>query len=170
LAIASPEEGGFAKPNPPPAPPPAPPPPPPPPPQEPPSTTPPAQSPPGDVEPTPADDLLHAKIDETYDGLNPVLKILLFSPLHAISDSFGKDSLYGTTPHGRPYTRHYILDTGPYRNIPGSVVDETIETNPGKPVENGKTVYYDPDNNVTVVTGDGQSIVSARKGDPRSGQ
>jgi RHS repeat-associated protein len=77
---------------------------------------------------------------------------------------------YGATPKGRPLTRHYATETGPQRNIPGSVVDETIDNYPGKSAGGGKTVHYDPNNNVTVVTGDGQSIVSARKGQPPSSQ
>jgi RHS repeat-associated protein len=77
---------------------------------------------------------------------------------------------YGATPEGRPLTKHYGTDTGPQRNIPGSVVDNTINTTKGVPSGSGKTVHYDPANNVTVVTGDGGSIVSARKGPPRAGQ
>jgi hypothetical protein len=50
------------------------------------------------------------------------------------------------------------------------VVDNTIDTTTGVPVKGGKTVHYDPKNNVTVVTGDGQSIVSVHKGPPRKGQ
>lgn len=73
---------------------------------------------------------------------------------------------YGTTPGGRPFTKHYCTETGPVRNLPGTVVDNTIENATGVPVSGGKTVYYDPVNNVTVVTGDGGSIVSARKGKP----
>jgi hypothetical protein len=34
----------------------------------------------------------------------------------------------------------------------------------------GKTVHYDPVNDVTVVTGRDEGIVSARRGLPRSGQ
>ncbi|HRR33967.1 MAG TPA: hypothetical protein P5026_07715 [Kiritimatiellia bacterium] len=37
-------------------------------------------------------------------------------------------STYGTTPEGRPLTKHYATDTGPPRNIPGSVVDNTVNT------------------------------------------
>ena len=73
---------------------------------------------------------------------------------------------YGSTPDGRPLTKHYATDTGPVRNVPGSVVDNTIRTTKGVPVGSGKTVHYDPINNVTVVTGDGGSIVSVRKGPP----
>ena len=79
-------------------------------------------------------------------------------------------SKYGSTPAGRPFTKHYGTETGPARNIPGSVVDETIDKVPGKSVGEGKTMHYDPENNVTVITGDGGAIVSARKGPPRSGQ
>lgn len=56
------------------------------------------------------------------------------------------------------------------RNIPVSVVDEVIDQHPGKLVAGGKTVHYDPLNNVTVVTGDGESIVSVYKGRPRGSQ
>ena len=73
---------------------------------------------------------------------------------------------YGATPKGRPLTKHYGTGTGPKRNIPGSVVDNTIDTTPGVPGKNGTTVHYDPANNVTVVTGEGGSIVSAHKGKP----
>ncbi len=69
-----------------------------------------------------------------------------------------------------PYTYHYGVETGPTRNIPGSVVDEAIDYYPGKPVSGGKTVHYDPNNNVTVVTGRDGAIVSAHKGLPRAGQ
>jgi len=73
---------------------------------------------------------------------------------------------YGATPKGRPYTKHYAKETGPQRNIPGSVVDEVIDKAKGVPAPGGKTVYYDPVNNITVVTGRGQSIVSVHKGRP----
>jgi hypothetical protein len=73
---------------------------------------------------------------------------------------------YGSTPEGRPFTKHYGTETGPVRNIPGSVVDHTVNTVPGVPVKGGKFVHYDPENNVTVVTGDGGSIVSVHKGKP----
>jgi RHS repeat-associated protein len=72
----------------------------------------------------------------------------------------------GSTPEGRPLTQHYGLEIGPERNIPGSVVDQTINENPGVPGRNGTTVYYDPNNDVTVVTGRNGSIVSARRGEP----
>jgi len=77
---------------------------------------------------------------------------------------------YGATPKGRPLTKHYATETGPKRNIPGSVVDNTIDTTKGVQVKGDKTVHYDPRNNVTVVTGRGQSIVSSHKGPPRKGQ
>ncbi len=77
---------------------------------------------------------------------------------------------FGSTPGGRPFTKHYALDTGPQRNIPMSVLDNTIDTVDGLPIEGQKVVYYDPVNNVTVVTGRGNSIVSSRKGPPRANQ
>ena len=81
-----------------------------------------------------------------------------------------KAATYGTTAKGRPLTKHYATNTGPKRNIPVSVVDNTIDTIKGIPVKDGKTVYYDPINDVTVVTGDGQSIVSVHRGPPGKGQ
>ena len=76
------------------------------------------------------------------------------------------DPKYGATPEGRPYTKHYGTETGPQRNIPGSVVDHVINTTKGVPGRGGTTVHYDPVNNVTVVTGRGGAIVSAHKGPP----
>ncbi len=77
---------------------------------------------------------------------------------------------HGGTPEGRQLTKHYETEEGPKRKIHGSVVDNTINTTKGVPVEGGKTVYYDHVNNVTVVTGNGGAIVSAHKGPPRKGQ
>jgi len=73
---------------------------------------------------------------------------------------------YGSTPAGRPFTKHYGTETGPLRNIPGSVVDDVIKNNPGVSGRGGTVVHYDPVKDVTVVTGDGGSIVSVRKGPP----
>ena len=84
--------------------------------------------------------------------------------------SAGSESPYGSTPEGKPFTKHYGTETGPERNIPGSVVDDVVNNTQGVDAGGGKTAYYDPTNNVTVVTGDGGSIVSAHKGPPRSGQ
>ena len=71
---------------------------------------------------------------------------------------------YGATPKGRPFTKHYGTETGPQRNIPGSVIDNTIDTTSGTTVGGGKTVYYDPVNNVTVVTGDGVQSSAPTRG------
>jgi RHS repeat-associated protein len=73
---------------------------------------------------------------------------------------------FGSTPEGRPFTEHYGLERGPERNIPGSVVDQTINENLGVPGRNGMTIHYGPGNDVTVVTGDNGAIVSARRGLP----
>jgi hypothetical protein len=73
---------------------------------------------------------------------------------------------WGQTPEGRPFTQHYGTETGPVRNIPGSVVDQTINDYTGVPGRGGTTVYYDPNNDVTVVTGRNGGIVSARRGAP----
>jgi hypothetical protein len=88
----------------------------------------------------------------------------LGSPLAAESGEAAPK--YGSTPAGRPLTKHYETETGPDRNIPGSVVDNTVNTTQGVPGKNGTTVYYDPVNDVTVVTGNGGSIVSAHRGPP----
>ncbi len=83
------------------------------------------------------------------------------------ADAVGTEgSGFGSTPEERPFTRHYGLETGPERNIPGSVVDQTINETPGVPGRNGTTVHYDPNNDVTVVTGQNGGIVSARRGAP----
>jgi hypothetical protein len=80
-----------------------------------------------------------------------------------------KSSVVFKTPGGRVYTAHYLTETGPVRNIPGSVVDNTIEH--GQVVQDlsDRTIYYDPVNDVTVVesktTG---KIMSARRGRPKS--
>lgn len=39
---------------------------------------------------------------------------------------------YGSTPDGRPFTKHYGTETGPVRNIPGSVIDHVIKNTPGR--------------------------------------
>lgn len=71
------------------------------------------------------------------------------------------------TPAGRPYSAHYLTDTGPVRNIPGSVVDETIDYGSVAKDLPDRTVYYNPENDVTVVesktTG---KIMSVRRGAP----
>jgi RHS repeat-associated protein len=77
---------------------------------------------------------------------------------------------YGVTPKGRPLTEHYSFEQGPKRNIPVSVVDHVIDKYTGIPVGGGKKAHYDPINDVTVITGTNDSIVSARKGKPRKGQ
>lgn len=72
-----------------------------------------------------------------------------------------------TTPAGRPLSKHYRDETGPERNIPGSVVDETIDHGEVAEELPDRTIYYDPENDVTVVesktTG---KIMSARRGEP----
>jgi hypothetical protein len=72
---------------------------------------------------------------------------------------------FGRTPAGRPLTQHYGTETGPMRNIPGSVVDNTINVGQKTAVSGGKAVYYDPGNDVTVVVGR-RGIISAHRGPP----
>lgn len=71
------------------------------------------------------------------------------------------------TPAGRPYSAHYLNETGPGRNIPGSVVDETIENFTEREVLADRTVYYDSKNDVTLVQSDTTGkIMSVRRGAP----
>lgn len=80
-------------------------------------------------------------------------------------------AVYGSTPEGRAFTFHYGVERGPFRNIPGSVVDETVNNYTSKvDLGGGKTGYYSATNNVTVITGDGGNIVSVRKGPISNGQ
>ena len=95
-----------------------------------------------------------------------VAQTTTFAYAAANSLSAATGSSYGSTPAGRPFTKHYGLDEGPKRNIPGSVVDNTIDTVTGVPGRNATTVYYDPINDITVVTGKGGGIVTAHKGPP----
>ncbi|MFN2543983.1 MAG: hypothetical protein ABR600_05350 [Actinomycetota bacterium] len=50
------------------------------------------------------------------------------------------------------------------------MIDEGIDNYPGKLIEDGKTVYYDPNNDIAVITGDGGAIVSAHRGPPWANQ
>jgi RHS repeat-associated protein len=77
------------------------------------------------------------------------------------------DGELATTPEGRPYSAHYLNDTGPVRNIPGSVVDETITQATETTDLGDRTVYYDAKNDVTVVQSNTTGkIMSVRKGEP----
>ena len=77
------------------------------------------------------------------------------------------ESPFGNTPEGRPLSQHYATETGPARNIPGSVVDETINHPTHTQQLGDRTVYYSADNNVTVVVSNTTGkIMSARKGTP----
>ena len=73
---------------------------------------------------------------------------------------------FGRTPAGTNLTMHYSAETGPTRNVPGSVIDSVISiSTPGISPRNGAKVYYDSANNVTVVTGRG-GIMSSHVGPP----
>ncbi len=101
------------------------------------------------------------------NGLKTGIKALTKGPARgACPRPEENEAPYGSTPEGRPFTKHYGTETGPQRNTPGSVIDNAINTGFGVDVGGGKTLYYDPSNDITVVTGDGGSIVSARRGPP----
>jgi uncharacterized protein RhaS with RHS repeats len=71
------------------------------------------------------------------------------------------------TPAGRVYSAHYLNDTGPVRNIPGSVVDETISHGQIAEKLGDRTVFYDAKNDVTVVQSNTTGkILSVRRGAP----
>lgn len=77
------------------------------------------------------------------------------------------DDASDATPQGREYSWHYLNETGPTRNIPGSIVDETIDHPTQVTRLTDRTIYYDENNNVTVVRSDTTGkIMSARKGKP----
>jgi hypothetical protein len=71
----------------------------------------------------------------------------------------------GTTPGGLKYGEHafdrYNLKD---RQIPPSVIDETVKYGTATPGRWGRTVYYDPANNVTVVLDPNGEIVTFHKG------
>jgi hypothetical protein len=74
------------------------------------------------------------------------------------------------TPAGRVFTAHYLYETGPVRNIPGSVVDEAIDFGRIAKDLPDRTVYYHGGNNITVVQSKTtREIMSARKGIPGGG-
>jgi hypothetical protein len=91
------------------------------------------------------------------------------APPEEPNETPGQSSPHGTTPDGRPYTHHYGEETGPERNIPGSVVDHIIESVPPHRTPDGKNVRYDSTNDITVVTGR-NGIISVHPGKPRKGQ
>ncbi len=77
----------------------------------------------------------------------------------------GSATNLATTPGGRVYSWHYLTETGPTRNIPGSVVDETIDNATDIQNLGDRTVYYDAKNDVTVVQSDTTGkIMSVHKG------
>ena len=89
----------------------------------------------------------------------------LLAPEGELLAPAGADVL-AATPLGRQYTAHYLNDTGPVRNIPGSVVDETLDYGTLAKDLPDRRVFYDPKNDITVVqsktTG---KIMSVRRGD-----
>jgi hypothetical protein len=71
---------------------------------------------------------------------------------------------HGSTPGGRPYSKHGA-ERAAERGISGDQIDTVLDNQKG--IRRGKDarVYYDPDQNLTVVTGR-RGIVSTRKGVP----
>jgi hypothetical protein len=100
--------------------------------------------------------------------LGSAVEALGGSDASALAGASEEGAALDTTPAGRVYSAHYLYDnTGDVRNIPGSVVDETIDY--GQVVEKlpDRTVYYDVKNDLTVVQSDTTGkIMSARRGHP----
>lgn len=68
-------------------------------------------------------------------------------------------------PAGHLYSAHYLNETGPVRNIPGSVVDETIDNATRTENLGHRTVYHDAKNDVTVVRSNTTGkVMSVRRG------
>jgi hypothetical protein len=97
-------------------------------------------------------------------------------PLPDDRGAAGRDSVHAgatdevalaTIPGGRLLSAHYLTETGPIRNIPGSVVDNTIDYGKVAVDAPDRTVYYDPNNDVTVVVSKTTGkVMSARRGSP----
>jgi hypothetical protein len=86
-----------------------------------------------------------------HEWAGPLIGGSLPSAVVSIATEAEPSAAVDATPAGRPYSAHYLTDTGPVRNIPGSVVDETIDYgNIAKDLPD-RTVYYDANNDVTVV-------------------
>jgi hypothetical protein len=85
----------------------------------------------------------------------------------ATGSSVAAEGEVATTPAGRVYSWHYLNETGPLRNIPGSVVDETIDQATDTTQLGDRTIYYDAKNDITVVQSDTTGkIMSVRRGAP----
>jgi RHS repeat-associated protein len=140
-----------------------------------------------DEEPTLPEQIARAAVDRVVDQIrhyDPNFRYATIAPpgyrygrqdidtLRDILRQYQSDSScrinYGSTPAGRPFTRHYGAETGPVRNIPGSVIDHILNSSGGVPGANNTTVFYDAVNDVTVVVGQ-NGVVSARSGPPRAG-
>jgi hypothetical protein len=85
----------------------------------------------------------------------------------AVGSCVAAEGEVATTPAGRVYSWHYLNETGPLRNIPGSVVDETIDQATDTIQLVDRTIYYDAKNDITVVQSDTTGkIMSVRRGAP----
>jgi len=83
-----------------------------------------------------------------------------------IAAAAGQDEI-AATPEGRPYSAHYLNDTGPVRQIPGSVVDETIDHGAVAKGSPGSNCILRPGNDMTVVVSKATGkIMSAHRGAP----
>jgi RHS repeat-associated protein len=67
--------------------------------------------------------------------------------------------------NGRPYVGH-AFDQMQNRGIPPSVVEDAISTGQQYPGRYGRTQYYDPKNDITVITEPDGTVVTVRPGGP----
>jgi RHS repeat-associated protein len=74
----------------------------------------------------------------------------------------------GATPAGRPISDHARRRLA-QRGIPETDVDQVVNRGQGTPVPGGKQVHHDKDRDLTVVTGDDDTIVTAHRGRPEKG-
>jgi RHS repeat-associated protein len=70
---------------------------------------------------------------------------------------------YGQLPNGIPFSRHYGAETGPVRNIPPSVVEQAISRGTERLESDGRQIYYDAINDISVVMGR-NGIMSVHRG------
>ena len=100
-------------------------------------------------------------------GRGSTLALTMAMPAKAARVAKGNNQFtkYGSTPENKIYTKHGAIQADA-RGIPGSVTDAVINNNKAIPGKNGTLIYYDSQNNVTVVTGKNGSIVTVHKGKP----
>ncbi len=94
--------------------------------------------------------------------------VMLSGEMNLAQSSYnpGSDFEYGTTPDGRIYTKHGYTRAN-QRDISGEQIDNTINNYTETfDASNGKTGFYESNNDITVITGDDGKIVTTHHGKP----